>query len=139
MLIEPVLRREERVLFENNGPKRSLWIEKQISSGRINESIENKRSCSGRGLILHSSSSLLVSLSQWQLAPCLHTQLVSCLFCSGPRINFAFLFFVFRGRRSTLWTLQSTFRGRCRTLWMWKCRVGGWQAQDFVSLGVQIL
>ena len=36
-----------------------------------------------------------------------------------------FLFFVFRGRCSTLWTLQSTFRGRCRTLWALECRVCG--------------
>ena len=51
-----------------------------------------------------------------------------------------FLFFVFRGRCSTLWTLQCTFRGRCRTLWMLKGRGVqiSWQAQDFVDLEVQI-
>ena len=50
-----------------------------------------------------------------------------CEFISGFFSFFLvlFLFFVFRGRCNTLWTLQSTFRGRCRTLWALECRVCG--------------
>ena len=57
---------------------------------------------------------------------------------SGLRLNlgcflvFVLDVFVFRGRRSTLWTLKCRFRGRCRTFVAGAGLCGPWSA-DFVA------